>query len=132
MFLGTSLQKAIIFSYEYYVEDTGSPSSFIKMIKEWEAMNRNAPTQNDFYTNKTPIMRLMLMMDCYGPGLDLESFLRCCVRVEKRRRQIDDGLFGFANSQNDMYELMRKLKLVKLFSDMNTMVSFLFLLYLLF
>lgn len=121
-FFGTSLQKAIIFSYEYYIEDTESPSSFIKMIKDWEAMNRNPPTENEFYADKTPIMRLMMMMDIYGPGLTVESFLRCCVRLHKRRRYMEN-MFGFGNSQNDMYELMRKLKLVKIFSDMDTMVN---------
>jgi hypothetical protein len=89
-FFGKSIQKAIVFSFEYYMEDVESPTAFIDMIKKWNEMNQNEP-KDGYFANKTPFMRLLDMMDYYGPGICLESFLRCCVRLHKRSRSIYDS-----------------------------------------
>ena len=72
------------------MEDTESPTSFIDMIKQWDEMNHNT-SKNEYFATKTPIMRLISLMDYYGPGICLESFIRCCLRVHKRSRHIYDS-----------------------------------------
>ena len=121
-FFGKSVQKAIIFSYNYYMDDAGSGSAFCAMIKRWMEIVEQNPRGDRYFDNLPPCMILFSLVDSYGPGLDVSDFLNSMVQLYTNSTKFFPCRYGYQNNmKSEIDKMMRLLGLAKVFDDLISM-----------